>query len=229
MLDRSGVRFLFHVLLTSALAVLSVHSMFSQNDSIKKHNTFKISKPKDSTYIKAFTNFYVYYDNPQNSLSYRDYVMRIQRFRASVSDRMIVTDARPVSTSNLPFDYTAFFKTNHFTKDIKMRQLETDTVRFLVFVTNKGDVSFYDLSKLDTISEIIYLTNTFNAKEFKQDVSHVRTKNAFNELIEAKWIPAQIKALKPHPSKRKNKYKISNAYSEGVLTIIYSYKPIEDT
>ncbi len=201
----------------------------AQPDSLPAHRTIKVAKPKEAAYLKAFTDFYVYYDNPGATLSYRDYIMYIKRYSsASNTQKLKITDAKPNTGSLLPFDYTAYFKTNHFTQDIKMRDEETEVVRLLVYVTNLGKVKFVDLDSTGTSAEGTFIYSK-DRKQFKEDVSHVKTQKAFSELLTQNWQPAEIAALKTHPSQRKNKYKTSKAFSEGVLTVIYSSEPIENT
>ncbi len=210
--------FLFLFIINSAL--------WSQTDSIPKHKTIKVFRPNDSTYIKAFTDFFVYYDNPGSALTYRDYVMFIHRYSsARNSERLKITDTRPKGNAALPFDYTFYFQNNHFTKDIKMRKQETDTVKLLVYVSNKGGVNYMDLAPMEVSGNRLRVYN-MDRTEYKEDVVHLKTQNAFKELLNSKWEPAIIAALRTHPSKRKNKYKVTNAYSEGILTIIYSSYPI---
>lgn len=209
------------------LIVFTSRSLFSQNDSSANHRTINISRHKDSTYVKAYTKFYVYHNLPSNALSYKDYILQIQQMKAGKTERLIITDAKPKSNVDAPFDYTSYFQNNHYTKEIKMRPQETDTVRLLVYVSNKGEVKYLDLSpikKTDTTA----LVFSKNKKEFKYDVSHLKTENAFKELLTDFWEPAIIKTLKTHPSKRKNKYKTSKGFSEGILTVIYSAEPIND-
>ncbi len=195
---------------------------FSQTDTTEQHRTIKIAKQKDSTYVKAFTDFFVYYGKPSNDLSFKDYVLRQQQnYKSMNTERLKIIDAKPKSKSDENFDYTLYFQKNHFTKDIKMRPGEADTVRLLVYVDNTGIVKFLDLSTIARTQETVLIEKKNNT-EFKYDVTHIKTQNAFKELTVDNWQPAVIKALKTHPSKRKNKYEIANGFSEGVLTIIYS-------
>ena len=203
-------------------------SLIAQIDSLQKHGTIKVSKPKDAAYIKAYTNFYVYYNNPTTELSYRDYVLQMQekKMKAGSSNLLKITDAKPKNDTSSYYDYTSYFMNNHFTKDIKMRLQETDTVKLLVVIDKKGVVKFMDLASSGKKGESLVIYNS-RGKEYKEDVCHLKTQNAFKELINDKWQPANIKALKTHPSKRINKYKTSKGYSEGVLTVIYSSSPLD--
>ncbi len=205
-------------------------SLLAQTDTLNNHQTIKVSKPKDSTYIKAYSNFYVYYNNPLGDLSYKDFALKDQQtyHQERVSARVKIIDAKPKNDTSLHFNYASYFRNNHFTKDIKMRPEETDTVRLLFYIDNKGIVEFNDLNKIKEYNGIPYVFNKSPFKEFKEDNCHLKTQNALNELIKECWQPATIYTLKTHPSKRRNKYKKANGFSEGLLTIIYSSSPIED-
>lgn len=217
----------FYIAVTIVFISISTTSLFSQTDSIPKHNTIKVVKQKDSVYVKAQTNFFVYYDNPGSKLSYRDYVMLLQSYSSSRNtERLKINDAKPKTNSDIPFDYASYFQNNHFTKDIKLQKGETEMVKLLVYVTKNGEVKFIDTDSVGNAKDVDYLYSK-DRRQFKQDATHVKTQNAFKELITQKWEPAIIRSLKTHPSKRKNKYKISKGYSEGILTIIYSSEPIE--
>ncbi|MEI6488343.1 MAG: hypothetical protein WCP52_05245 [Bacteroidota bacterium] len=210
--------FVFFISLFFVTALLN-----AQSDSLPLHGTIKVSKHKDSTYITAFTNFFVYYKNPISQITYSEFVYQFQQKRMKASNGLLlkITDTKPTNDSASLFDYASYFINNHFTKDIRMRPQESDTVRLLVYVDTKGRAKFRDLVMIDKKggSYIIY-----NKKRdaYKEDVSHQKTQKAFAELTEKKWQPAIISELKTHPSKRRNKYKVTKAYSEGLLTVIYA-------
>ena len=171
--------------------------LIAQLDSIPNHGTIKVSKHKDTTFIEAYTNFYVYYNNPTTELSYRDYVLQMQqkKMKAGTSNLLKITDAKPKNDTSANFSYTSYFLNNHFTKDIRMRHQETDTVKLLVVIDRKGTVKFMDLSPSEKKGELLLIYNS-KRKEYKEDVCHLKTQNAFKELIKNKWQPAIIKALK---------------------------------
>lgn len=220
---------MFRIYIALVFFIFVFFKSFSQKDTVLQHATIKVSKPKDTIYIIAYTNFYVYFNKPNTDLSYKDYILQMQQksIKAATSNRLLITDAKPKKDTARQFNYTAYFKNNHFTKDIKMRKNESDTVNLLVFVSNKGEVKYFDLSTVEKKGNS-YIVYNNSKSEYKEDVCHIKTRNAFNELINDNWQPAIISTLKKHPSKKKKKYNVSKGYSEGILTIIYSSDQLEN-
>jgi len=212
-----------------ALALLQSFCVFAQDDTLPKHGTIRVAKHHDSTYIKAYAKFLVYANNPAGDFSYQDYVMQIYQnsYKNTNNIRVKINAARPKWGDTAAFNYTMYFRKNHYTKDIKMRPLETDTVRLLINVDNKGVVKFTDLVKTRKYAGVSYVMRNEPIVEFKEDKCHLETQNAFKELTMEKWIPGVISQLKTHPSQRKNPYKTTNGYTQGILTVIYSGEPLD--
>ena len=202
---------------------------FAQSDSIPLRGTIKVATHFDSTYIKAFARFDVYrLPAEKRFVNYGDYVRSGPTYSSiQNTNRIKIQEAKPATDTAQNFDYTSYFKNNEFTKGIKMRVGESDTIRLYVSINKKGDVRFNDPAPIEKKGEQL-LVYDVKKKEYKIDVSHKKTQKAFDQLASEKWQPAQIMELKTHPSKRKNKYKYSTGYTEGVLIIIYSSSPITE-
>lgn len=199
---------------------------YSQTDSLSWHGTIKIGKSGDKVYITSYTDFYIYYNDPVNEMSYEDFVLNMnQRNPVKRSARFLITEALPKHAKDTVFDYTTYFEGHELIKNISMKKDESDTVRLLIYVDSKGVVKFLDLSPMEKRGNDLWVYD-MKRKEYKVDIVHVKTREAFNQLTSTTWIPAKIKTLKKHPSKHKKKYDLSEGYMQGILTIIYSGSPI---
>lgn len=197
----------------------------AQSDSSSTHGTIKISKPEGRLYIKTYTDFHVYYNDPVNALSYSDFVLSIeQQNPVKRSGRFIIMEAIPKISKDTMFNYTDYFSSNELIKKIRLQSDETDTVRLLIYVDIKGVVKYTDLAPKEKHGEDIWVYD-MRKHEYKIDVVHDKTNKVFNELILEGWNPAKIKTLKKYPSKHKVKYDSTDAYMQGILTIIYSGAP----
>lgn len=202
---------------------------FAQDDTIQKRGTIKVGFHADSTYLRAVAKFVVYkLPADKRIVTYGDYVRSAPNNSAiQNSNRTIVKVAKPTMDSSEQFDYTSYFRNNEFTKGIKMRKGESDTVRLLVSINKKGDVRFSDSAPMEKKGGQLLVYDQ-KKKEYKIDAAHSKTQKAFEQLAKNKWQPAQILSLKTHPSKRKIKYIHTTGYTEGVLIIIYSSSPLEE-
>ena len=200
---------------------------FTQTDTNQLRGTIKISKHKDSTYIQAYATFKVFPEQSKKSdISYMTYVQWVQASNPSYAgDRIKITDPVPI---NGKFDYTAYFQNNVYSKNIKMREGECDTVNFFVTVDKSGTVNFRDILPVEKLGDATVVYSDMSKRKYKVDVSHVKTSYALEGLEKIKWIPAKIQRLKPHPSKHKEKYTSSEGYAQGILTVIYSSSPFKE-
>ncbi len=208
---------------------LFAFSSFAQTDTAQHRGTIKVSLYSDSTYVKAIVEFHVF-----NSFAghrpfvYGNFLLWGPGDMAiGESNRTKIIVAGPNVDSVETFNYTSYFESNEFTKGIKMRKGERETVRLNVFVNKKGKVRFDDASPIEKKGDL-YLVYDDKKKEYKIDVAHKKTQKAFEKLASQKWKPALIQELKTHPSKRKNKYKISKGFTLGQLIVIYSSTPFEE-
>ena len=214
-----------------ALALFQSFHAFAQDDSIPRHGTIKVARKRDSTYIKAYTKFYVYANNPAGDYSYKDYMFQLFQNNVIPTDksgRIKVVLAAPDWDDTVKFDYTRYFRSNHYTRNIKMRSYEADTVRLLINVDKKGVVKFIDISKIEKTKDGPYAMRNENILYYPADLCHQPTEDAFKELILKRWTPAIISQLKTHPSQHKVPYTSSKAYTQGILTVIYSGEPLEN-
>jgi hypothetical protein len=166
---------------------------------------------------------------PATDNSYRSMVGSVGSYvPVNTSPRMVVKEARPQSDSE-NFDYGEFFRKNAFTKNIKMRKGESDTVSFYVSVDNYGKVKFENVLPIEKLGDttVVY-SDAITKMKYKVDVSHVKTTSAFSELTNKNWVPAKIDKLKKHPSKHKVKYTSSAGYTKGIITVMYSSSPFKD-
>jgi hypothetical protein len=206
----------------------NVFTCFGQNDSASRYGTIKISKSSDTLFVKSFTDFNVYYNDPVNSLSYDDFILSVSRSTpVKRSARFLISEALPKNTKDSVYDFATYFRNHELIKKIRLKKEETDTVRFLVYVNNKGVVKFMDLAHMENHGKDRWVYDR-KKKEYKVDVVHVKTAQAFEQLTSVPWVPAKIKTLKKHPSKHKVKYASEDGFMQGILTIIYSGSAMND-
>jgi hypothetical protein len=201
----------------------------AQMDSLSKSGTIKISKPEGKVFVRTFSNFHIYYNDPVNVLTYSDFILNVNQNRpVKTSPRFITIEALPKTADNdTLFDFTSYFLNNKFIQTIRLQKEETDTVRLLIYVDKKGITKYLDLSPVEHHGEDVWIYD-MKKREYKIDVVHEKTKLAFNKLIADKWSPAKIKTLKKQPSKHKIPYDVTDGYMQGILTIIYSGIPFND-
>ncbi len=198
----------------------------AQTDTNQYRGTIHVAKAKDSVYIKAETDFSIYYKNPNSNFNYSDFVRSAMPLSKSIkqSGRIKITEAKPINAATEAFDYSAYFRNSKYLKDIKLRNEETDTVRLLVYVSNEAEIKFIDLGVNKVMGkDTVYFD--LSKQEYKIDVVHKKTERAFQQLANEKWAPAKIEILKKHPSKYKDKYDTEEAIMQGILTIIFSTSP----
>lgn len=204
---------------------------FSQTDTVKgNRGTIKVIKGKDSTYIKATLQFYKFSPEqvqPQfKKMTYNDLIRDIQSSERNTQPTLV---PHPKSKDQKKsFDYTAYFKKHPETSSIQLpEEIESDTVRLIVYVTKKGEVIFNDLTPSQKLGKIV-ATYDAQTQNYKVDVVHFKVRNAFMALIKQKWEPAYI--LIPQKDQFKKvtvikpqKHKVN---ATGVLTVILSKKPL---
>jgi len=217
---------LFFLLIILLLSHLSV----AQTDSVAKRGTIKVSKPKDSTYVKATMEFYKF--SPENTTesikktTYADFVADVKR---TGKNRKAVLVPHPKSKEkNALFDYTGYFSKNKNTQNVNLGESQTDTVRLLVYVDKKGVLRFTDLSPIQKKGNYIVVFDNAS-QSYKVDLVHYKVINAFTELTKIKWEPAYI--LEPEKDQFKKvtviKPKKTKVNATGLLTVIFSKSPIE--
>jgi len=203
--------------------LISTCFSFAQIDSSEHRGTIKIAKMLDSTIISVKVNFVVYDHKKSNvSSTYFENPKWVETsIPVNTTDRIKTLPPNPSSNFD-KFDYTEYFRRNAYTKDIKMRQGECDTVTFIVFVDNFGKVKFNDASPMEVLGDTVVVFTDYRKIKYKIDVSHLRTRKALDELTFDKWTPAIILRLKKHPSKYKEKYTTSIGYAQGTIQVVYS-------
>lgn len=205
------------------LFLLSACFSFAQIDSSEHRGTIRIAKMQDSTSISAKASFVVYNHTKSNvSDTYFENPKWIESsIPVNTSDRIKIIPPNPFGSFQ-NFDYTEYFRGNAYTKGVKMRHGECDTVTFIVFVDNFGNVKFNDAAPVEVLGDATVVFTDYRKIKYKMDVSHIRTRKAFDALVIEKWTPAKILLLKKHPSKHKEKYTSSNGYAQGTIQIIYT-------
>jgi hypothetical protein len=202
--------------------ISSIPDCFSQTDTVLKHATIKIGKSEKGLFIKTYTDFNIYYNDPQHSLTYSDFVLSMnQNNPVKRSARFVTIEAQPVNSKDSVFDYTGYFMDHPGIKNIRLQKDETDTVRLLIYVDVKGIVKYLDLSPMEWHGDDLWVYD-MKGHEYKIDVVHQKTKAAFDQLTAKPWHAARIKTLKKQPSKHRIKYDSVDGYMQGILTIIYS-------
>jgi hypothetical protein len=206
---------------------LSIGFSFSQADTSQIRGTIKIAKQNDSTYIKVVTDFVMFSKAYDNNATFVSPKWMENNTPISSSERVKIVEPCPVEGAD-SFNYSDFFRKNNFTKNIRMREGESDTVNLAVLIDNHGNVKFNDYSPVEKLGDVDVVYTNYKKTKYKVDVSHQKTYNAFAQLAQKKWVPAKVLRLKKHPSKHKVKYTSVSAYTQGVITVIYSSIPFND-
>ena len=116
--------------LITVFLLFSCFFSFAQSDTNITHGTIKVSRQKDTVYIKTFTRFVVYAKPVKDGSSYQDFVSATEMVNSVVLPRVQVKEAHPAITARRrKFDFTNYFIKNKSTSSIRLHSGELDTVR----------------------------------------------------------------------------------------------------
>lgn len=187
---------------------------FAQTDSTHTRGTIKISKVKEAKiYIKASMNF-------------NDY--DVSKINVPVSREMRYTPFPGVDGYTFPFNYTRYITEKFKTKEIDIRGKLSDTVRIEIKVLANGKVYLKNKSRTMLVKD---LPTPYDEKVDGIEWSSLQL-YSFDFIKEIKtWEPAYIAVPTKEKFKKETviKPKITQVTASGILTIVFSSTPFEDS
>jgi hypothetical protein len=205
-------------------------SGYAQIDSSGNKGTIKIAKYSDTLFIKVVADWSICHKSTNADLTFTSFskIARKTEKMGPQNNLYKVVKGPSPDHSIENFDFEAYFRTNHFTKEIKLRKGEEDVVNYYVTVNKLGQVRFCDALPVEKLGDTMVVYTDYSKTKYKIDIVHRKTYKAFAELAESRWRPAKISELKRHPSKRRVKYRKSTGYTYGTISIMYSSMPFKN-
>jgi len=197
----------------------------AQSDSLI--GTIKVSKYADSVYVKASVDWKISQKSVNSDFSFTSFykINKKTTVMQPQANNLLVVLAPSPEEEAVDFDFAKYFQSNPFTKQIKLRNGESEAVTIYFTVSKFGRIRFADAVPVEKLGDTIVVYTNGMKEKYKIDVAHVKTKKAFAALASSRWRAAKIKELKKHPSKRRIKYKKYRGFTEGTLTVNYSSVP----